>query len=68
MVCLAAIGVVEQQRRPEFADGSGRKTLGARHLQDGLFVEIVAVEMLVDIAEHGVVFDEGDDGVAGGHR
>ena len=45
-----------------------RETLGARHLQNGLFVEIVAVEMLVDIAEHGVVFDEGDDGVAGGHR
>ena len=65
---LAAVGVVEQQGRAELADGGGAETLGARHLQDGLFVEIVAVEMLVDVAEHGIVFDEGDDGVAGGHR
>ena len=43
------------------------KPLRARHLQDGFFVEIVAVEMLVDVAEHGVVLDEGNDGVAGRH-
>ena len=53
---------------PSLPIAAVREALVARHLQDGFFVEIVAVEMLVDIAEHGVVLDEGDDGVAGGHR
>ena len=43
------------------------KPLRAGHLQDGFLVQIVAVEMLVDVAEHGVVLDEGNDGVAGRH-
>ena len=43
------------------------KPLRAGHLQNGFFVQIVAVEMLVDVAEHGVVLDEGNDGVAGRH-
>ena len=66
---LPAVGVVEQQGRAELADRRGAESpLCARHLQDGFFVQIVAVEMLVDVAEHGIVLDEGDDGVAGGHR
>ena len=59
--------MVEKIGRAELADGGGRKALGAGHLQDGFFVQIVAVEMLVDVAEHGVVLDEGNDGVAGRH-
>ena len=39
---------------PSLPMAAVREPLGARHLQDGFFVEIVAVEMLVDIAEHGV--------------
>ena len=68
------IGVLADRRYGR-KDRSGRacrwrrceKPLRARHLQNGFFVQIVAVEMLVDVAEHGVVFDEGHDGVAGRH-
>jgi hypothetical protein len=65
---LAAIGVIEDQGRAELADGGRAESLFPRHLQDGLFVQVVAAEVLVDIAEHGVVFEEGDDGVAGRYR
>jgi len=63
---IGAVGVVENQRRADLADRRRAKTLGARHLQDGFLIQIVAVEMLVDIAQHRIVLDEGDDGVAGG--
>jgi hypothetical protein len=51
---------------PDLAKGRGRKPLGARHLQDGLFIEIIAAEMLVDIGQDRIVLDKGDDGIAGG--
>ena len=63
---VGAVGVVEQQRRPDLADGRRRKPLGARHLQNGLFIEVIAAEMLVDIGQYRIVLDEGDDGIAGG--
>src|SRR5260370_27507446 len=63
---MGAVGVVEQQRRPDLANGRGRKPLGARHLQYGLFIEIVAAEMLVDIGQYRIVLDEGDNGIACG--
>jgi len=63
---IGAVGVVEQQRRPDLANGRGRKTLGARHLQYGFFIEIVAAEMLIDVGQYSVVLDEGHDGIAGG--
>ncbi len=53
-----ALVVIEHQRRAELADRRGRVAGAARHLQDGLFVEIVAAEMIVDVAEHRIVFDE----------
>ena len=59
--------MVEKIGRAELADGGGREVLGAGHLQDGFLVQIVAVEMLVDVAEHGVVLDEGNDSVASRH-
>ena len=65
---LRMIGVVPLIGRADLADRGGAQTLVAGHLQDGLFVEIVALEMLVDVAEHGVVLDEGDHSVTGGHR
>ena len=57
--------MVEQQGGAELADRRGAETFGARHLQNSIFVEIVAAEMLVDIAEHRIVLDEGNDGAAG---
>ena len=62
---VGAVGVIEQQRRADLADRRGRKALRARHLQQRFFIEIVAAEMLIDIAQHRIVFDEGDDGIAG---
>src|SRR5712664_2944728 len=62
---VGAVGVVEQQRRPDLANGRGRKALGARHLQYGFFIEVIAAEMLIDIGQYSVVLDEGDDGIPG---
>src|ERR1700682_375755 len=63
---VGAVGVVEQQRRPDLADGRGGKTFGARHLQYGLFIEIIAAEMLIDIGQYRIVLGEGNNRVAGG--
>ncbi len=63
---IGAVGVVEQQRRTDLANGRGRKPLGARHLQYGFFIEVITAEMLIDIGQDSVVLDEGDDGIAGG--
>jgi hypothetical protein len=62
---LATVGMVEKIGRAELADRGSREALRAGHLQNGFFVQIVAVEMLVDVAEHRVVFDEGHNRVAG---
>ncbi len=63
---VGVIGMVEHERRTDLADRGGAIALRARQLQDGIFVEVIAAEMLVDIADHRVVLDEGDDGIAGG--
>src|SRR5258708_10879443 len=63
---VGAIGVVEDERRADLADRRGAKALRARQLQYGLFIQVVAAKMLVDIADHRIVLDEGHDGVAGG--
>jgi hypothetical protein len=60
--------MVEQQGRAELADRRGAEALCPRHSQNGVFVQIIAVEVLIDVVEHGIVFDEGDDGVARRHR
>ncbi len=65
---VGAVGVVENQRWADLADCRGAEPLRARQLQDGLFIEVIATEMLVDIAQHCIVFDEGGDGIAGGRR
>jgi len=65
---VGAVGVVEQQRRSDLANGRGRKPLAARHLQYGFFIEIIAAEMLIDIGQDRIVLDEGHDGIAGGRR
>jgi hypothetical protein len=58
--------MIEDQRWPDLADRRRAEATGARRLQDGFFVQIIAAEMLIDVAQHRIVFDEGDDGVAGG--
>ena len=60
MVLLAAaLGVIEDQRRAELADAGGREARRrARGVQDRLLVEVVAGEVLVDVAQHGVVLEE----------
>ena len=44
------VGMVENQGGAELADRGRAEAFGARHLQHGLLVQIVAAEMLVDIA------------------
>ena len=39
-----ALGMVEDQHRPELPNGSGREAAGSRGLEDRLLVEIVAAE------------------------
>ncbi len=63
---FSLVGVVELVGRADLADRGGAEALVAGHLQNGLFIEVVALEVLVDVAEHGVVLDEGDDGVTCG--
>ena len=62
---LAAVGVVEDQGRTDLAHRRSRETLFARQPQHGLLIEIVTLEMLVDVAQHGVVLEKGHDRVAG---
>ena len=62
------VGVVELIGRTVLAERGRAVALVAGQLQDRVLVEIIALEMLVDVAEHGVVLDEGDHGIAGGHR
>ncbi len=46
------VGVIEQEGRTELADGRGAEALRARQLQHGLFVHVIAAEMLVDIEQN----------------
>ncbi len=52
------IGVIEHHGRPNLADGRGGEALMAGGEQNGVLVDEIAGEMRVDVAEHGVVFDE----------
>ncbi len=63
---VGAVGVVENQRRADLADRGGAEALGAGHLQDGLLVQVIAAEMLIDVAQHRIVFEERHDGIARG--
>ena len=64
-----ALGVVEDQRRAELADGRGREAGAACGLQDRVLVEIVAGEVVVDVAQHRIVLEEGRAAAVGaGHR
>ncbi len=63
-----ALGMVEDQSRPDLADGRRAVALVARELQDRGFVEIIAGEMLVDVTEDRIAFQERRQGLAGaGH-
>ena len=62
-------GRVEDQHRADLADRGGAVALVAGQLQDRRLVEIIAAEMLVDVAEHDIVFQKRRRGAAGaGHR
>ena len=59
------VGVIEDQGRAELADRRRAEALVARHFQHGFLVQIVAAEMLVDIAQHRIDFEERRDGAVG---
>ena len=64
-----ALGVIEDQRGPQLADGRGRQARVARGLQDRVLVHEVAGEVIVDVAQDRVVLDEGRAAAAGArHR
>ncbi len=63
---VGAVGMVEQKRRTDLADRGRAEALRARHLQYCFFVQIIAAEVLVDIAQYRIVLDEGNDGIASG--
>ena len=54
----AAFGVIEHQGRAELADGGGGETGAPGGREDRFLVEIVATEMVVDVAEHRIVLQE----------
>ena len=62
------VGMIEDQGRAELADRGGAVALGAGHFQDGFLVEIVAAEMLVDVAQHRIGFEERRHGAVGRAR
>src|SRR5471032_3183535 len=55
-----AFGVVEDERRAELAHRRGREAGGARQLQDRVLAHVVAVEVLVDLAQYRVVLQRCD--------
>ena len=64
-----AFGRVEDQHRADLADRGGAVALVAGKLQDRRLVEIIAAEMLVDVAEHDIVFQKRRRSAAGArHR
>ena len=65
------LGMIEDQDRPELAHRGGAEALCAGDLENRLLVEVIAAEVLVDVAEHGVVFEKWRHGrlrVGHGHR
>ena len=52
------VGMIEYQRRAELADRRGAEALARASFSMVSSFEVVAVEMLVDVAEHRVVFEE----------
>jgi hypothetical protein len=61
----AACGVVEHDRRTELADSCRAEARHAGGDQDRILVDEVAAEMLIDVAKHGVIFDERRGGAGG---
>jgi hypothetical protein len=59
------LGVIEDERRPELADGGGAHAGRAGGAHDRLLIEIIAGEMLVDVAKHRIAFQERGKAVAG---
>jgi hypothetical protein len=53
-----SLGVIEDQRRPQLADRGSAQARRACGAHDRLLIEVVAREMLVDIAEHRITFQE----------
>ncbi len=47
-------GVVQDQAGPQLADGGGGQARGGRGVQDGLLIQVVASEMFIDVAQHGI--------------
>ena len=54
-----AIGVVEQQCRPDFADCGGIEILIPGRKQDGVLVDEISGVVLVEITENRIPLDEG---------
>ena len=63
-VLPAALGVIEYEGRAELADAGGRETGLAGRLEDGLLVQVVASEVLIDIAQHRIALQERGQAVA----
>ncbi len=64
-----ALGVVENEDRPELPDGSSAETGSARRLQNRFLVEIVAAENLINFAKDTVILKKRSHAIVGGsHR
>jgi hypothetical protein len=57
--------VIEHHGRSDFADCGCAKALMARSEQNGILVDEISGEMIIDVAEHGVVLDERGHAVGG---
>ena len=60
-----ALRRIEDQRRADLADRGGAVALVAGELEDRRLVEVIAGKMLVDVAEHRVVFQKRRERIAG---
>src|SRR5215212_4738391 len=52
------VGMIENQGGTDFADCGGAVAFGSRHFEYRLLVQVVSAEMLVDIDNHRVDFEE----------
>ena len=69
MVVLArAFGVVEHHCRADLADGGSAEILVAGRKQNGVLVDEISGEMLVDVTQHRIAFDERRHAVVGVRR
>src|SRR5487761_2462679 len=63
------VGVIENKGRAELAERGRAEAPGARHLQHGFLVQIVATEMLIEVEDHRIDLEEGrDSAVHGANR